>query len=231
MKGVKGILLMAGQGERFGEPLPKQFHLLQGKKVYLWALEQFITSELFEEIILVTSADQVEEVQNEVGPGFQVISGGKTRQESSYRGLIACGPTTEIVVIHDGVRPFVSKRILEENIKGARAYGAVDTCIPSADTLVYAPDKKKIVSIPTRSEYLRGQTPQSFSYPLILESHENTKTTQATDDCQLVLEMGKEIYIVKGEEKNLKITTPFDLLLAETLFQPSHNFKENIHER
>ncbi len=206
---------MAGRAERFHDPIPKQFHLLQGKKIYLWTLEQFTSSQLFEEVILVTSSDRVEEIQNEVGDTARVIPGGRTRQESSYRGLIACNPSTEIVVIHDGVRPFVSKRILEENIEGARAHGAVDTCIPSADTLVHAPNKKKISSIPLRSEYLRGQTPQSFSYPLILQAHEKTQMTHATDDCQLMLEMGKEVYIVEGEEENLKITTRQDLLLAE----------------
>lgn len=214
MKGVKGILLMAGEGARFGQSLPKQFHLLQGKKVYLQTLEQLASSELFEEIILVTSGTMAAQVQKEVGPDYRVVSGGRTRQESSYRGLIACGSNTEIVLIHDGVRPFVSKRILQENIDTARVHGAANTCIPSTDTIVHAPGKKKIQSIPPRSEYLRGQTPQTFSYPLILEAHEKTTTTHATDDCQLLLEIGCDIPIVQGEEKNMKITVPLDLELA-----------------
>lgn len=219
MNGVKGILLMAGQGSRFGQEVAKQFQLLGGKKVYLWTLEAFTSSGLFDEIILVAPPDQTDLVKTEVDPDIQVVSGGATRQESSYRGLIACGSNTDIVVIHDGVRPFVSKRILEDNIAGARNFGAVDTCIPTADTLVHAPSGNRVASIPPRLEYLRGQTPQSFSYPLILEAHQKTHKMHATDDCQLVLEMKKDVHVVKGDEENIKITTPFDLILAETKLQ------------
>ncbi len=168
MKGVKGILLMAGEGRRFEDPIPKQFHLLHGQKVYLWTLKVFLDSNLFEEIILATTPGSCEEVQREVGASARVVPGGKTRQESSHLALKACGQDTEIVVIHDGVRPFVTKEILKKNIDGARKYGAVDTCIPMTDTLVHAPDHEKIRTIPPRSEYYQGQTPQSFSYPLIL---------------------------------------------------------------
>ncbi|MDN3507083.1 MAG: 2-C-methyl-D-erythritol 4-phosphate cytidylyltransferase [Simkaniaceae bacterium] len=212
MKGVKGILLMAGQGARFGQPLPKQFHLLQGTQVYLLALEQLIESELFEEIILVTNEKQADSVQKEVGNTARVVIGGQTRQESSYRGLLACSSDTEIVLIHDGVRPFVSKRILQDNIRIARKHGSANTCIPSSDTIVYAPTQTKVQSIPPRSHYMRGQTPQTFSYPLILKAHQQTTKTNATDDCQLLLEMGHEITIVNGEEENRKITVPQDLL-------------------
>jgi len=215
MNGVKGILLMAGCGERFGDPLPKQFHLLAGKKVYLWTLERFISSQLFEEIILVCSPEMVETVQNEVGPQIHVVAGGNSRQESSYQGLLACDPKTEIVVIHDAVRPFVSQKILEENVRGAMRHQAVDTCIACSDTLVHAPDGEKIEDIPQRCEYRRGQTPQSFSYPLILQAHEKAKRSNATDDCRLILDLGKEVYVVDGDEWNFKITTQMDLFIAE----------------
>ena len=208
---------MAGSGERFGDPIPKQFHLLHGKRIYLWTLHQFLESGLFEEMILVCSSDWKEEITKEVGSKAQVVLGGKTRQGSSYQGLLAAGKSTEIIVIHDAVRPFVSKRILMENIETARKYGAVDTCIPSYDTLVHAPQKDKIQSIPSRSEYFRGQTPQSFSYPLILKAHEVSNRTGATDDCQLLLDLSREIRIVEGEERNIKITTPLDLSIAEIL--------------
>ncbi len=217
MKGVKGILLMAGQGKRFSAGNPKQFQLLGGKKIYLWTLERFATSTLFEEIILVCDAGSVALVQAEVGPTHRVIAGGATRQESSYKGLLACGPKTEIVVIHDTVRPFVSERILEDNVKAAREFGAVDTCIPTHDTLVHSKDGKTIADIPNRAEYLRGQTPQSFSYPIILSAHQNTHRINATDDCRLVMDHGISVAIVEGEEQNMKITTPFDLLIAEKI--------------
>ncbi|NGX38652.1 MAG: 2-C-methyl-D-erythritol 4-phosphate cytidylyltransferase 1 [Chlamydiae bacterium] len=211
MKGVKGILLMAGQGERFGDPLPKQFHQLGDKWVYQWTLQRLASSGLFEEIFLVCDPEWIDEIED----GYPVVAGGATRQESSYQGLLAAGPTTQIVVIHDAVRPFVSERILRENIEGARLHGAVDTCIASADTIVYAPQGATINSIPHRAHYLQGQTPQSFSYPLILEAHQKSSKKEASDDCQLVLEMGKKVHIVEGDEWNIKITTQKDLMLAK----------------
>lgn len=221
MKGVKSIILMAGRGERFGDPLPKQFHPLASIPVYLWTLERLVKSNLFEEIFLIVPPEMVEEVQEIVGPTHQVIAGGETRQASSYAGLLACGPETEIVLIHDAVRPFVSEQILKENIDLARTFGAVDTCIPCADTLVCSPSGETIHSIPKRSDYLRGQTPQTFSYPLILDAHKKTSHIAATDDCQLVLELGHPVHIVTGCPENLKITTKIDLLLAEVLVRES----------
>lgn len=217
MKGVKGILLMAGEGKRFSAVSPKQFHLLAGRQVYLWTLERFACSELFEEIILVCQKELIPEVQAEVGSRHRVVAGGATRQDSSLKGLLACGTDTQIVVIHDAVRPFVSQRILEENVRKAQIHGAVDTCIPTHDTLVRITEQNTIKDIPNRSEYLRGQTPQSFSFPLILRAHQNTARTNATDDCSLALDEGLPISIVEGEELNMKITSPLDLMIAEKL--------------
>jgi 2-C-methyl-D-erythritol 4-phosphate cytidylyltransferase len=204
------IILMAGKGERFGSTLPKQLHELCGKKIYKYTLERFQESRLFEEIILVCHPDWM--VQEE---GVKVVAGGATRQESSYRGLLACAPDTQYVVIHDGVRPFVSLEILQENVRAVKQFDAVDTCIPSTDTIVHSVDGKRIDEIPLRSEYWRGQTPQSFAYDLILEAHQRTKRKNATDDCSLVLEMGYDVHIVIGSEENIKITTEKDILLAE----------------
>jgi len=214
MNGVKGILLMAGMGARFGQETPKQFQPLAGKKVYRWALETMLSSGLFDEILLVSPPGWKDEIDQ-----VRIIEGGNTRQESSYLGLLACGPETDIVLIHDGARPFVSERILRENVEKAKMFGATNTCIPSADTLVYAPEGTHISEIPKRAHYLRGQTPQTFSYPLLLEAHEKGKGGNATDDCQLILAMGKEVHIVPGNENNLKITSPRDLQIAEGLIK------------
>lgn len=210
-----GIILMAGRGERFGDPLPKQFRLLCGKLVYQWTLHAFIASSLFDEILLVTHPEWVLEVEGMVKESARVIAGGHTRQASSLLGLLASSPQTEIVLIHDGVRPFVSKKLLEETIEAAREYGAADTCIPLVDTLVYAPNGSDIAQIPKRSHYFQGQTPQAFSYPLITKAHKESSETNATDDCQLVLNMGHLVKIVPGDIENRKITTPLDFSLAE----------------
>lgn len=221
MKGIKGILLMGGQGTRFGQELPKQFQLLGSKKVYEWTLEKFLQSQLFEEILLVCIPEWIENVEKETRnyKNVRVIKGGNFRQASSYNGLLACGDQTNYVVIHDAVRPFVSERILQENVQAAEQFGAVDTCVPSADTIVHTLDQKKIHSIPFRKDYMRGQTPQSFAYPLILEAHQNPLLENVSDDCQLVANLGKPIHIVRGEEENIKITSPLDLLFAEALLK------------
>jgi 2-C-methyl-D-erythritol 4-phosphate cytidylyltransferase len=210
---------MGGSGARFGSSIPKQFHRISGKKIYQHTLERFQESRLFDAIVLVCRASWVDVVAREVPPSVRVIEGGETRQESAYRGLIACGPGTEIVVIHDAVRPFVNHDILLRNIAGARTYGAVDTCIPSTDTLVHAPAAEQIRAIPNRAHYLRGQTPQSFRYPLIFEAHERARGSAYSDDCRLVLEMGRPVHVVLGDEHNIKITTELDLFLAEHLFR------------
>ncbi|MFI5335112.1 MAG: 2-C-methyl-D-erythritol 4-phosphate cytidylyltransferase [Chlamydiales bacterium] len=220
---LKALILMGGRGARFNSPLPKQFHLLGEKRIYLHTLDTFVESGFFQEIILVCAHDWIEEVEKEVHSytGVRVVAGGETRQDSSYLGLLACGKETDRVIIHDAVRPFVSHAILKRNVEACEKHEAVDTCIPSADTLIKTRDGKTIDAIPPRKELMRGQTPQSFSYKLILEAHARAKKSRvsATDDCALVLAMEKEVYIVAGEEKNIKITTDFDFAVAERLFQ------------
>lgn len=210
---------MAGSGNRFKSDLPKQFHTIFGRSIYLYTLDRLLKNKFFHQVILVCPFEYFEKVKNEIPPFVQVVIGGKTRQESSYLGLLACKKETEIVLIHDGVRPFVTSKILEENISLAVEKGAVDTCIHSQDTIVKSIDQEKIEKIPVRSHYLRGQTPQTFSYKLILEAHKTAlkEGFEGTDDCSLVLRTGHPIFIAKGSKTNIKITNKEDLLFAETM--------------
>ncbi len=186
---------------------PKQFLPLGDKRVYEWPLDTFQKSGLFSEIILVSPKEH--QLENSV-------IGGKTRQESSYKGILACGDETDFVVIHDAVRPFVSLDILKKHVEALKTHHAVNTCIPTHDTINYV-ENHSVISIPKRSLCMRGQTPQSFSYKLIKEAHEKTSQTNAFDDCSLVLDLGHPIHVVLGSEENFKITTHRDYLLA--LFQ------------
>lgn len=217
---------MAGSGTRFSSQIPKQFHHLSGKKIYQHTLEKFLTTRFFSRIILVCAPKYMQQIKKEVSFSDQVyvVEGGQNRQESSLKGLLACPSDTEIVVIHDAVRPFVSKEILQKNISLARLHKAVDTCIPSSDTLVHTVDLKHIHTIPPRNQYVRGQTPQSFFYPLILEAHLSTSKKNSSDDCSLVLAKNHSVHITEGSEYNIKITTELDLFLAEQIFrlQPSY---------
>lgn len=214
-KRIGALLLMAGEGLRLGHAIPKQFLPLGDKQIYQHALDALLAPQIFDEIVLVSHPNWMDI------PYERVVAGGKTRQESSYLGLRAFTQPLDIVLIHDAVRPFVSERILRENVDGAIRWGAVDTCIPTADTLVHAPMGQEIVSIPKRAEFLRGQTPQTFRMDWILKAHENALAEgieNASDDCQLILRLNKKIYIVLGDEKNIKITSEFDLLIAEQIY-------------
>lgn len=215
---------MAGSGSRFGSALPKQFHRLSGKKIYEHTLQRFVESGQFDDIVLVVHPDSVAEVQSDVQGAARVVPGGATRQESAYLGLLACRDCS-IVCIHDAVRPFVMTEILRENIELAREYGAANTCIPSTDTLAYAPQEHDVIhNIPLRSDYLRGQTPQTFQYALILQAHEQARSegiVNASDDCLLVLRMGQDVHVAKGSEYNIKITTELDMCLADQILRLS----------
>lgn len=213
------VLLMGGSGSRFGGDVPKQFMLLQNLPVYLHTLQIFQGLKLFDEIVLVCHEDWIPTVRQQA-PNTTIIHGGSTRQESSYLGLKGFQSPPEIVMIHDAVRPFVSEKIIKDNIEQAKIHRAVDTCIPTADTIVHSVNGKTIDQIPKRDAFLRGQTPQTFHFQLIVDAHEAARKTgilSASDDCQLVLQRGIPVHIVLGSEENIKITTSFDLLIYQTL--------------
>jgi 2-C-methyl-D-erythritol 4-phosphate cytidylyltransferase len=221
-----GILLMAGRGERLESFLPKQYHDLGGKPVYLHTLEQLLSTHLFEEILLVCEKQFLDRVGRETSlyENVRLVEGGRTRQESSYLGVLATRPDTEVVLIHDAVRPFVSTKILQDNLSAAFLHQAVDTCIPSPDTIVHTLDQTTLTSIPLRSQYWLGQTPQTFSYRLIREAHEEALRREVrgrSDDCSLVLDLGHNVFVVEGEKRNFKITTAYDLEMARLLLAPS----------
>lgn len=214
---IAALLLLAGSSRRFQQENPthplKQFLLLEGKPLYQHALETLLSSRLFNSITLVCPPDKVKALQ-QAHPTLLVIPGGKTRQESVFLGLQALKENTDYVLIHDAARPWVSQKILQANIEAVPQFGAVNTCIPSADTLVHAPDHTQIQTIPPRHEYFRGQTPQTFRYDWILKAHKSALERQiydATDDCQLALQAGYPVTLVEGSEQNRKVTTPYDL--------------------
>lgn len=234
------ILLCAGEGKRFNHPLPKQFHRLSGKKIYLYALETFLASPCIHAIVIVAPSafhqDILDDLRAHQNKPIILASGKSSRQLSTLSGLKACPENTTHVLVHDGVRPFVTHAIIEENILLAKQHGSCDTCIPSYDTIVHSADQAFISTIPQRSMYLRGQTPQTFSYELLLRAHQEAQQAsiiEATDDCQLVLRLSRSIPIAQGCDENIKITTEYDLLLAEQilrlkLMRPPELIQESI---
>jgi len=229
-KKTAAVILMAGIGNRFGTKLPKQFHTIFGKPIYIYTLDVFLEFEYFDQIVLVCSKNYITRVRSEIPTSIHIIEGGNTRQESSYKALSYLENKADIVVIHDAVRPFVTTSIIKENIEAAIEHKACDTCIASADTLVNSEDGIFIDKIPNRSLFLRGQTPQSFCLSTILEAHRAAVRDDltTTDDCSLILYTNKKVAIVQGDTKNIKITNKEDLTLATSLI--NQKVEESIKE-
>lgn len=220
------IILAAGSGERFGYVIPKQFVRISGKTVLEHTVEFFEEIHEIDEIIVVISPEYhlfFEEIskKNKYKKVTKILDGGNTRKESSYIGISSIKDSEANVIIHDGVRPFLSKRIISDCIKALKTYDAVDVAIKSADTIIEVDDNKIIKTIPNRSYIYRGQTPQCFKLSTIKKAHNFAKNDENfTDDCGLILKykLGK-VYVVEGEQKNIKITYLEDIFFADKLFQ------------
>ncbi len=228
MKATTAIILASGIGERFKGNGPKQFTKLAGLPVIVHTLKVFESSNHIDNIIVVTNGENIELVweyvrQYNLRKVGKVVCGGATRQESSFVGLSCCGTAnTGYVLIHDAVRPFITDRIIKEVCEAVIEHKAVDTAIPSSDTIIKISGDNFIKEIPDRSFLQRGQTPQAFEYNLIKNAHEQALEdgiTNASDDCYLVLRNGHPVYVANGDEQNIKITYPMDLHIADKLFQ------------
>lgn len=124
------------------------------------------------------------------------------------------------MLIHDGARPLITDKIINENIERAKIYGAINTVIPCTDTIISSINGEGIEAVPNRSELYQCQTPQSFQYGIIKKAHEYAKEnalTSATDDCQLVFAMGNKVYFAQGDKLNFKVTTKEDLVILKAL--------------
>lgn len=220
------ILLASGSGLRFQDQQPKQFMKLAGMPVLAHTIKTFQTHPSIAEIIIVCHENYVDLVWDLVSDYafskvVRVVCGGQTRQESSRIGIECCADAS-YVLIHDGVRPFLSHLVIRDLLAAVQIHKAVDTVIPSADTLVEVDAQGFIVNIPDRTRFRRGQTPQAFSRALVMHAHRQAQDdgiVNATDDCQLVMRLGHKIYCVEGHEQNIKITYPLDLHIADKLFQ------------
>jgi 2-C-methyl-D-erythritol 4-phosphate cytidylyltransferase len=226
------VILSAGTGSRFGSDIPKQFINLAGKNIIEYTIAAFEQNSNIDEICIVADLIYHEKLlaisqENSFKKVKRIIQGGKERKDSSYNAIKEYENIENVnLIFHDAVRPFVSQQIINDTIKSLEKYNAIDVAIPTADTIIEIDsDTKTISNIPQRSKLQRGQTPQAFKLETIQKAHElanNDKNEPMfTDDCGLVKQYLPEekIYVVEGEEKNIKITYPEDLLFAEKLIQ------------
>lgn len=212
------IILAGGSGKRFGGEKPKQFVSLLEKPVIEYSIGKF--GSLVDEVVIVSHSDFVENLKSTYG--LAVVEGGETRQLSVKNGLESLyEKNIDYVVIHDSARPLVSQHLIEEMFRVVLTKKAVIPVISSFSTMCRV-DKGIVKDYIPREEIFLIQTPQIFDYRLIYNAHKiafSEGKIDFTDDSQLLYYMGKEIFIINGEETNIKITTKFDLELAENLIK------------
>jgi 2-C-methyl-D-erythritol 4-phosphate cytidylyltransferase len=216
------VIVSAGKGLRFMEGQKKQFHFLGGKPILVHTLDQFETCPLIRSILLVTGQEDMDYCLKEIVEKYkfqkvsQIVPGGKRRQESVKNGIDALPKDADIVAIHDGVRPFVTKAMIEDSIHSAVRYGAVILAMPVKDTMKMSNPDGTVLKTLDRESLWQVQTPQTFQVNVIKEAYYKAAEDGfiGTDDASLVERLGVKVHILPGSYTNIKITTPEDLLLA-----------------
>lgn len=231
---IFGVVLAGGVGSRMGNvDKPKQFLMIKEKPIIIYTLEKFYANPQFEKILVLCPGQWVGHTKNMIrrylpeNDRVVVLQGGETRNETimnSIRYIEELGQLDEetVIVTHDSVRPFVTHRILEENIKFAKQYDACDTVIPATDTIVESVNGEIISDIPDRRKMYQGQTPQSFKALKLKEVYQALSPEEKnilTDACKILVIKGQHVHLVEGETFNIKITYPYDLRVAKSLLE------------
>lgn len=226
------IVLAAGQGKRMHSDIQKQFLEIQGRPVLFYSLDCFQKSPWIHNIIIVTGEEMISYCREEIVERYgmkkvsAIVSGGKERYDSVYKGLLAC-EESDYVFIHDGARPFITEDILDRGMQGVLETGACVIGMPSKDTIKISNEEGFVEQTPDRNQVWTIQTPQIFSYALIRGAHESIRKkdmTAITDDAMVVeKETGVKIRLAKGSYRNIKITTPEDLDIAEAFLKNKKN--------
>lgn len=215
------IISAAGQGKRMGRP--KQFLELAGKPMLERTIAVFENTAAIDEIILIVNPEDVERARKfKFSKVKNVVAGGKERQDSVKNGLKSLPEDSEIVAIHDGARPFVTSAIIEQAIEEAKQSGAVVVGVPIKDTVKKIQDPRskirtnvEIIETINRDNLWAAQTPQVFKKEIIEKAYQKNCQAKVTDDAMMVEKMGNPVKMVMGSYKNIKITTPDDLIIAE----------------
>ncbi len=231
-------ILAGGKGTRMGNTeMPKQFLGLGTKPIFIHTIEQFLLLKEVDKIILCCSKEWISHAEDVIEKYIAnkenvfVVEGGKDRNETIMNGCRYIEKhfglnDEDIIVTHDAVRPFITQRIILENIEAAKKYGAVDTVIPATDTIIESKDAKIISNVPLRSQMYQGQTPQSFKIKDLMEiyiSLTEEEKKKLTDACKMFVIKGKNVHIVEGEVYNIKITTLYDLKIANAILKEREN--------
>lgn len=222
---VVAIIVAAGSGKRMGRSTKKQFLSIGSKPILAYTLDVFDSIDKVDRIILVIPRGWKKYCQKEIIEKYgyrkdvEVVNGGVRRQDSVACGLALVSSDYEIVIIHDGVRPFVTRRMVVESIAKARRFGACIVAVPVSDTVKMVKSKEIIEKTLPRECLWRVQTPQTFRLSLIKKAYAKALKDKfyGTDDAQLVERMNRPVKVISGDYRNIKITTKEDLILAKTL--------------
>ncbi len=232
---VSVIIAAAGMSNRMGSKINKQFIWIEGKPILAHTIEKFEKCRYVDEIIIVTKEEEIEYCRKEIVKKYKfkkinkIVRGGKERQHSVYNGILALDKKTDIVLTHDGARPFVEIKNIEDGIKGVVDFGPCVIGVPVTDTIKVVGEDKKVESTPKRSSLWAAQTPQCFPKNILVDSYRKAikEGYLATDDSSIVENGGYDVKMVMGNYKNIKITTPEDIIVAESLFKD----KESLFKR
>jgi 2-C-methyl-D-erythritol 4-phosphate cytidylyltransferase len=212
------LVVAAGGGRRFGGP--KQFAYLKGQPVLEWTLACFETHPDIHRIVLVLPDENDRKHYELRYPKIaDVVRGGERRQDSVWQGFRLLDPSrTRLVLVHDGARPLAGADLIGRVLAAAADKGAAVPVVPIEDTLKETADGR-LTGTPDRTRLVRAQTPQGFRYAVLLRALEAARADRfyGTDEAQLVERLGGEVAAVEGDPRNLKITTPLDLVIAEAL--------------
>lgn len=226
---VYAAVLAGGSGLRMGGNMPKQFLSVGDKPIIIRSIEAFLDSGSVDKVFVAVSSDFLdytkELIAEYIGENdISVVAGGKNRNETLLNVLRSIEEINDddVILTHDAVRPFIDKRIIDENISAAREYGACNTVVPAVDTILRSSDGKFIESVPVRSEIFHAQTPQSFSVKKLLSLYENLSEDEMetfTDSCSVFLAAEERVFLVTGDRNNIKLTYPEDMERAENIIK------------
>lgn len=222
------VVLAAGRGKRMNSRIQKQFMNLGGYPVLYYSMKCFQDSPLIQDMILVAEEEEISYCREEIIDKYglskvsAVVPGGRERYDSVYAGLCACREC-DYVFIHDGARPFLTEEILQRGMKAVRRTGACAVGMPSKDTVKLKDEDGCIGETPSREKVWIIQTPQIFSYSVILQAYrelQDQDKSDITDDAMVVERTGRvSVVLAEGSYRNLKITTPEDLAIAEVFLR------------
>ena len=225
------VIVSAGRGSRMKADINKQFLKLKGKEVIAHTIDKFYNNKNIDEIVVVVKEDEADFFRRNIIDKYgykniKIAFGGKERQDSVFNGLKAVNERCDIVLIHDGARPFVTDEIIKNSIECAKKNKCVIVGVPVKDTIKIINKGNEVCDTPNRSTLWSIQTPQVFEYLSIIKAHKiaKEKSYYGTDDSMLMEYLGYNVKVIEGSYNNIKITTPEDLKIGEEIL--NENKKE-----